>query len=47
MVIEVKKGYTELRFLTKNCLKGEEELAQFYQTEDKVAFINELFLNMT
>ena len=47
MVIEVKKGYTELRFLTNNCLKGEEELAQFYQTEDKVAFINEFFLNTT
>ena len=35
MVIEVKKGYTEVQF------NNEELLAQFYQAEDKVSFINE------
>ena len=45
MVTEVKKGYTEIRFSTFCGLKGEEELAQFYQAEDKIAFINEEFLS--
>ena len=43
MVIEVKKGYTELKFTQNENFNGEEQLAKFYQTEDKVSYVNDWY----
>ena len=44
MLIEVKKGYTEVRFINRCGINDEALLAEFYQTDDKVTLINEEFL---
>ena len=43
MIIEIKKGYTELKFNQGGGLNGEEQLADFYQAEDKVGYINDWY----
>ena len=43
MIIEVKKGYTELRFIQNENFNGEEQLANFYQTENKVGYVNDWY----
>lgn len=41
MLVKRKKGYAEAKFWNTNGLKGDEELAAFYQTDDKITFLNE------